>query len=461
MEHRDGHVVILGGSMTGLAVAAALTDRARRVTIVERDRLPAVGQDRRGVPQGRHGHALLPAGLMGLEALLPGLTDDLRAAGAELCDRPEDLRFHAYGGMLQQVDTGHEIAAATRALLEGVVRERVRDLDGVHILDDRDVTGLVPTATGDAVAGVAVRDRSADGPPTTLAADLVVDATGRGSRTPRWLADLGFDPPTTERVRVDVHYRTRLFRRDRPGPGGARQVLVTSEPGLPRAGFAQAVEGDRWLVTLVGVLGTRPPADLDGFRAFAGTLAAPDIHAIVADAEPAGQAVHATYPASVRHRYDRLRRFPGRFVVVGDAVCSFNPTYGQGMSVAVSEASVLRDLLDGGLDRIGPRFFRRSRGLVDVPWDQSVGADLRHPQVEGPRTVRWRLLTPYLTSVFRAAHHDATVARTLLEVMGLIERPEALLRPALVARVVRSLRTARRLPAHPAGRRAAGSSATA
>jgi 2-polyprenyl-6-methoxyphenol hydroxylase-like FAD-dependent oxidoreductase len=274
--------------------------------------------------------------------------------------------------------------------------------------------------------------------PEELAADLVIDATGRGSRTPTWLAAHGYAAPEEDRVQVGVHYATRLFHRDPATLGGARMVLVAAAPGVHRGGFAQAIEGGRWLVTLIGVLGTRPPEDLGGFMAYASTLLADDIHQIVAEAEPAGGPWTMSYPASIRRRYERLRRFPERLVVIGDAVCSFNPTYGQGMSVATTEALVLRDLLDAGMGRIGRRFFRKMRRIVDVPWDQSVGADLRDPQVIGPRTQRWRVLTPYHDRVMKAAHRDPVVSHALTNVLGLVAPPQSLVHPRMVARVLRS-----------------------
>jgi 2-polyprenyl-6-methoxyphenol hydroxylase-like FAD-dependent oxidoreductase len=442
MERIGEHVVVMGGSMAGLAVAAVLADRFARVTVVERDLLPRMGEHRKGVPQGRHGHALLAAGMAGLDELLPGLTDDLRHAGAQLISKAHELRVHVNGGMLHQVDPGYETAAASRSLLEGVVRERVRDLDTVEIIDGHDIREVVLAPDGARAVGITIRDRASERE-RTLAADLVIDATGRGSRTPAWLEANGYPAPVEDRVQVGVHYTTRLFHRDPAAARNARMILIGSAPGVHRGGFAQAIEGDQWLVTLIGVLGTRPPEDLEGFVAYASTLLADDIHRIVADGAPASEAWTMSYPASVRRRYERLRRFPERFVVVGDAQCSFNPTYGQGMSVATQEALLLRDLVEAGLDRVGVRFFRRARRLVDVPWDQSVGADLRDPQVEGPRTLRWRLLQPYLDRVFRAAHRDPEVSRTLMHVLGLVARPEVLVHPRMVGRVLR-LASARR-----------------
>jgi 2-polyprenyl-6-methoxyphenol hydroxylase-like FAD-dependent oxidoreductase len=433
-------VVILGASMAGLATAAALRREFQQVIVVERDVLPTIGTQRQGVSQGRHGHALLPAGLDGLSTLLPDLLDDLRAAGAEICDRPDDIRLHIRGGMVRTDLLDRVTVSASRPLIEGIVRERVRELPNVTFLEGHDVRGLVATPDGRRVTGVRVRDRSGTDE-VVVPADLIVDATGRGSRTPRWLEEFGYAAPDVDEVHVDVRYTTRLFRR-RPGSTDAfRQVLVAGSPTELRRAYLQAIDGDRWLVTLIGYLGDTPPTDLAAFVDWAATLATPEVHDIVAASEPLGDAVSATYKASVRRRYDRLRRFPDGLVVIGDAICSFNPTYGQGMSVATQEAMALADLVRRqGTQGIALAFFRKARRLIDVPWDLSVGGDLTIAGVRGPRTLRWRAVSAWVARVFRASHRDPVVGHTLLEVMGLVTPPERLMAPAMVRRVLAAQR---------------------
>jgi 2-polyprenyl-6-methoxyphenol hydroxylase-like FAD-dependent oxidoreductase len=211
---------------------------------------------------------------------------------------------------------------------------------------------------------------------------------------------------------------------------------VTIPPGERRGGLLLAVEGDRWLVTLVGVLGERPPADLDGFVDYAGTLWASDLHQVAASAQPIGEASTGGFPSYLRRRYDRLRRFPTRFVVIGDAVCSFNPVYAQGMSVAISEARALGQVLDrDGLDRVGQRFFQRTKRTVEEAWMMATGADLGHPDVEGPRPAQWRLINAYVNRLLRVANRDPVVAKTFLEVSGMVAPPHDLMRPRIAWRV--------------------------
>jgi 2-polyprenyl-6-methoxyphenol hydroxylase-like FAD-dependent oxidoreductase len=215
---------------------------------------------------------------------------------------------------------------------------------------------------------------------------------------------------------------------------------------------ALAVEGGRWIVTLVGLMGERPPADHDGFVEYARTLWVADLYELVARAEPLGEASTGGFPSYLRRRYDRLRRFPGRFVVTGDAVCSLNPVYAQGMSVAIGEARTLGHILDQhGLDRVGRRFFERTKRTLDEAWTMATGADLGYPGVDGPRPARWRLINAYVNRLLRAAHHDPVVATAFMAVNGMVAPPRHLMRPRIVSRVfTRTRRPAATKPSPPA-----------
>jgi 2-polyprenyl-6-methoxyphenol hydroxylase-like FAD-dependent oxidoreductase len=429
--------VVLGASMAGLLAARVLASSYGQVTVIDRDPLSEAPLHRRGVPHGRHLHALAARGQQALEELFPGLTDELVAHGAPAGDLLAKGRLHFSGHRLRQADTGLVLLCASRPFLEGHVRARVRALPNVILLDRCDVVGLATTPDGRRVTGARVLRRADGSAEELLGAELVIDATGRGSRTPIWLQALGYARPDAEQVRVGLGYATRTYRPPPDALGGDLAVLDTATPENPRTGALLTLEGDRWMVTLAGILGDHPPTDPDGFLAFARSLRFPDIYETIEDAEPLDDPVPFRFPASVRHRYERLHRFPDGLLVMGDAVASFNPIYGQGISVAALEARTLRRHLERGAEPQPRRWFRDLARVVDVPWDMAAGGDLVFPGVQGRRTRKLRLVSAYLARLHAAAAHDADLASAFVRVVGLVAPPQSLLRPSIAVRVLR------------------------
>jgi 2-polyprenyl-6-methoxyphenol hydroxylase-like FAD-dependent oxidoreductase len=444
------HAVVLGASMAGLVHAVPLAERFERVTLVDRDRLPDRAEHRRGVPQDDHIHLLVPGGLTRLEGLLPGVLGDMAARGAHVIEAPE-WRFYMGGARLDLRDRGLRITGATRPLIESVVRDRVLALDGVELLDGWNARELTTTPDRGRVTGVRLRSSADPQEHRTLAADLVVDTMGRGSPSPRWLDELGYPAPEEQRLKVDVHYTTRLFHRDPTDLEGCGNVLVDIPPDGRRGGFALAVEDGRWLVSLVGLLGERAPSDLDGFTDYAASLWTADLHEIVEGAVPVSEPATHSFPAFSWHRYDRLQRLPERYLVSGDAVCSFDPRLGQGMTVAITEATELDRVLDRhGLSSVGERLLSAVLPTVQDAWELATGTDLANPDVDGPRPLAWRLTNAYMQRLLPAAHHDPVVAEAFIRVVGMLDRPQALMHPRILRRV---LGRARRADAEGAGTR--------
>jgi 2-polyprenyl-6-methoxyphenol hydroxylase-like FAD-dependent oxidoreductase len=432
------HALVLGGSIAGLLAARVLADRYDSVTIVDRDRLPSGAAHRPGSPQSHHVHAILPRGVQIIEDLMPGLARRVVAAGGLTGDILGNVRWYLQGRPLRRADTGLTALSASRPLLEWAIRERVRDLPNVTVLDGHDIVGLCVSAGRSRITGAMVSDR-ADGRPRQVPADLVIDAAGRGSRTPRWLADLGYEPPPADRVGINLAYTSRLFE-DPDGLLGDDLAVITARfPGQRRSSVMQRLEGGRILVTLAGVLGERPPGSLEEFARYAETLATPDTHDVIRAAKPDGAPVPFRYPAYLRRRYERLPRIPAGLLVVGDATCNFNPVYGQGMTVAAMNALALRDELRHGGDPDAHRYFATVAGTVEAPWRLAVGADLALPGVTGPALPASPLTGEYLGRLQHAATEDPQLAAAFIRVTSLVDPPPALLRTEIVERVTRAV----------------------
>lgn len=446
MRSNSDHAVVLGASLAGLLTARVLAEHYKQVTMVERDALPPAGQHRKGVPHGRHLHGLHPRGREILDELFPDFTAEVTAAGAVCCDVLADGRWQLSGHQLRQRHAGLPALLTSRPFLEGHVRERVFGLPNVQVLDGHAAAGLTAAQGGRRVTGARVSD--AEGRLAVIEADLVVDATGRGSRAPRWLVELGYQAPAQDRVEINLGYATRTYRL-RPGAmNGDRLILTVGTLAHPRFGALAAIEGGRHMLTLGGICGDHPPIDPAGFTDFVSGLPTGSIATALAEAEPLDEPVPFRFPASTRNRYERLHDFPAGLLVIGDAVCSFNPVYGQGMTAAAMQALALRRYIGAGIPDAPRRFFRDIASVIDIPWDIAVGADLAFPQVPGPRSAKVRLVNAYLPRLHEAAVEDGALAVAMIKVIGLKSRPEGLMRPD---RMLRVLRGGLRRPADSAG----------
>jgi 2-polyprenyl-6-methoxyphenol hydroxylase-like FAD-dependent oxidoreductase len=428
---RSGHAVVLGGGFAGLVTAGVLTDFYERVTVVDRDPLPAPGEHRRGVPQGRHAHNLLPRGAQLVEEVFPGVLAEMAAAGAVHVDMLVGYRFRIAGEELPQVSIGARSAQATRPFLEDHLRRRLLGRDGARLVPGADVVGLVTDEAG--ITGVRVVRRDPDSTEETIGADLVVDAMGRGGRTPVWLEQLGYERPPEERMTIDVSYASRLVHL---GPDGARRVghLVGGGPdGVSRGILLLAVEGGRHVLTVTGSgRDNSPPTDEAGFTDFLATVAPPDVFEAVGSAESAGEISAHRVPAAVWRHYEDLTRFPQGLLVTGDALCSLNPIYAQNMTVAAMQAAALRRCLASGRHDLSRRYFRAAARAVAAPWRMAAGAD----PSRSPANPAERLQAALMNRIMTSATRDRVVAARLVRVLALLDPPTALVRPSVLWRAL-------------------------
>jgi len=434
MKRIGGHAVVIGASMGGLLAARALADDFETVTLLERDAFPRPDGPRKGVPQGDHAHGLLARGRNVIEAFFPGWTEEVVADGGIRCDIAHDAAWYGHGIALKPTPSDLVGLLASRPVLEGHVRRRLLALPNVRAIETCAVQGLAASADASTITGVRVRvDNAAE---QTMAADLVVDASGRGSQSPAWLDALGYARPEEERIEIGLGYTTRAYRRRPTDLGGKVAVVVAGSGPNWRNGVILFESEERWIVSVGGYFGDHAPDNEQMFAAYTGSFPTQEIHEIVARAEPLSDFRCYGYPANLRRRYERLARFPNNYLVFGDAICSFNPVYGQGMTVAAEEAVRLRDAVRAGTADLARRFFTAAAAVIDTPWDIAVGNDLRHPQVQGPRPAKVKFINWYIGKLHRAAEYDGTLAKAFLRVANLEAQPQSLLHPAIVSRVL-------------------------
>jgi 2-polyprenyl-6-methoxyphenol hydroxylase-like FAD-dependent oxidoreductase len=434
------HAVVIGGSIAGLAAAGVLARHFERVTLLERDEYPESPAPRKGTPQAKHVHVLLKGGEAAMERIFPGVFAELESRGAQRVDTAGDARWFYYGGWKARFRSGIEMVSQSRALLEWSLRRRVTALPNAQILA-ADVHGLdAPTPTR--VAGVRLRRRGESHQSEALAAELVVDASGRGSRMPHWLESLGCGAPPESEVKVDVGYATRFYERTE-SPRDWTALLCHPRYPDTRCGVLLPIEEGRWMLTLVGWFGDHPPAGEAEFLAWTKSLAVTDLYEAVRDAKPVSEIALHRFPSNRRRHYERLPALPDGLAVLGDAACSFNPVYAQGMSTGALGAGALDSLLaeEGGADRPGfsRRFQARLARVTDSPWLLAIGEDFRSPQAEGARPAWMPLLAWYTARVHELTWRDPFAAKRFLEVMHLLRRPSALFAPRIALRAIASL----------------------
>jgi 2-polyprenyl-6-methoxyphenol hydroxylase-like FAD-dependent oxidoreductase len=433
--------VVVGAGMGGLTAARALADHFERVLVLERDALPEHAEDRPGVPQGKHVHALLAGGQQALCELFPGFDQDLARMGAVPIRAGLDIRMERPGyDPFPQRDLGFDSYAQSRAQLELGVRRRVQAHASIELRQQCRVKEFVARADGSEVTGA--RYVTADGKNETVQADLVVDASGRGTPTLELLESIGRPLPTESTIGVDVSYATAVFQIPDDAPTDWKGVFCFPHPPSSRGSLLLPMEGRRWIVTLGGRHGERPPGDEAGFMAYAETLRCPTIYHAIRHAKRLGEIVRYGFPASAHRHYGRLDAFPRGLLPVGDAVCRFNPVYGQGMSVAAQEACALRRFLapraseHDPLDRLAPAFLAEADALIETPWAQAAIPDFIHPDTRGERPANLEQTLRFGLALTKLMARDPAIHKLAAEVQSLLKPRSVYFEPELMERVM-------------------------
>lgn len=425
---RRNSAIVIGAGMSGLAVARVLSDHYSEVLVIDRNRrYESLNEPWDLTPCG-HINWLLVSGRITWERFFPGLFDDLVEAGAVRADISRDGHWYFEGCEHARFESGLETVLVSRALLHGKIRERLRNLPNVRFREGCCVKGLAANFN-DARRVIGIRTDSG-----TLFADLVVDATGEDSRSPQWLAALGYELPKQERVELNLGYTTRQFRRSSGDLNGRLFASIAATAQTRRSGIMLAQAADRWSVTLTSY-GGDVPAELSDFRDFAKRLQAPCIYDVISEAEPVGKAQASRFRMSVRNRYELLHRFPKGYLVVGDAISCFNPVCGQGTAVAALQAVELDKALCANCTNLSEKFFAQAAGIIDTAWTAAARSDLRVTDIAGPATMS-RFLDWYLAQLHVSAQTDPTVASAFQNVTNLLKSPQSLVRLPIALRVL-------------------------
>lgn len=452
---RWGRAVIVGGGYAGLVAARVLADHFREVVLLERDAVDGATGVHPHAPQGHHAHAMLAKGAQVLERYFPGLRAGLQEAGAPVFDYGERMSFLTPAGFAPRCRTGVRIQSFTRDELERRLRATVLALPQVRLVSPARCEGLGTNASG-AVDRVRYRQAGPDGEgePEELAADLVVDASGRASNLDRWLTDLGRTVPQKRVVPARITYTTMTF--DRPETELEFDVAyqMTFAPNVPRGGVILAVERGRWTCSLFGFGEHVPPTDDEGYLDFAKNLDNADLSQRIerrSVQEPVHRYTNANGQWNLHHK---AKDWPDRLIAVGDALCVFNPVYGQGLTVAALEADLLHRLLTnlraggGSLDGLTRGYQRGAARLILAPWTLSSNSDLMWSPEGRPLPVRFAHW--YNTQVFEVAVDDPETWTRFVRVVNMVAPPATLFHPAVVGKVARlglARRRARSTPA--------------
>jgi 2-polyprenyl-6-methoxyphenol hydroxylase-like FAD-dependent oxidoreductase len=430
---------VIGAGLGGLAAAAAVAAHFDRVIIVERDKLPDHPAPRPGVPQSAHLHALLAGGLEALMTLFPDFDKDLEAAGAvkSRVGLDQDLELPGFDPFPHH-DIGSVLYTMSRPLLDFLVARRVLSVPNIRVQDRCRVTKIESSSER---TGWSVRCENAGGHQESLPADLVIDASGRGALTLAVLDSLGYPLPEETSVGVDIQYATMTFASSRQTQNANVTITLPDGTSDTKSGCVVKIEGNKWMA----VIGERhrppPSARVEDFLDFAERLRTPTIYEIIRNAQPIDQVHRFSFPESRWRHFEHYPTFPNGILPIGDAICRFNPIYGQGMAVAAKEAVLLKGLLavrqrsQYVTTGLAETFFAEAEPWIGAAWSASTTPDFVHPETRGERPPDFERSLRFMSAIYRIAARDAQVYRTLTLVRHLMALPTALHEPDLIRRV--------------------------
>lgn len=436
--------IVIGGSITGLMAARVLIEHFDRVTILERDCFTGKPEFRQGVPQSLHVHALLAKGKEILEQLFPGLSNELIDNGALGTDVVADWRYLFAEGWAPDFDSGITMITCSRNLLENAIRQRLSKYRNLEFLEAHQAIGLSLSNDNKSVVGIKVKDRQ--NRELKLFARLVVDASGRNSQTPKWLESLGYQKPQETVINSFMGYASRWYQKPPEFTASWKGIVLKTKPqDCQRGGVLYPIENQTWIVTLAGIGKDYPPTDEDGFLEFARSLRSSEIYQTIANVRPSSPIYGYRRTENRFLHYEKLSRFPENLLVMGDATCSFNPVYGQGMTAAALAGLTLADCLkqkklgqsSQNLLGLSRSFQKRLAQVNEIPWLMATSEDLRWSTTIGAKPdLKMRLMHGYIEKVIGFGCHDNQVYQTFIEVAHMLKQPTALFTPKVFLKVL-------------------------
>lgn len=420
------HAIVIGGSIAGLLAAGVLAKHYSKVTLIDADALSNINAARKGVPQGNHVHGVLRKGWQQMLSVFPNLEKKVSDAGAVWLDVGTEIKWHYFGVERATFESKGRTPFLGRPTLESLIFQELEELKNVECLSATFVEEYVGTA--DTVQGVKLRGGQ------ECMADLVVDASGRGSRTPKWLEKLGGEAPEELSIPASVSYASCEFTQPKQ-KFDWRVLYISPQDAAGGAGVIFPTENGNWLVTLTGRNLAQPPRTHEAFIEFAKSLPSDAMVHALKGAEPLSEVRTYRFAKSLRRLYEKVE-MPAGLVVVGDAVCSFNPVFGQGMTVCAMEATHLDNTLEASTGGDWQKSFQKEISrYVNVAWEMIEVEDLRYPDVHGLRSLKVKLMQAFTSAVCRKSEKDAYLSHLFDEIVHFETPPTALMRLKVLLRL--------------------------
>ncbi|MEB3216220.1 MAG: FAD-dependent monooxygenase [Nostocales cyanobacterium 94392] len=457
--------IVIGSSMAGLLSARVLADYFTEVIIVERDTLPQQPETRTGVPQANHAHVMLAQGYRILEKLFPGIDAELSKAGAPRIDWTKEYTLFGFWGFHPHIASDLITHTCSRAFLEWLVRRRLMSFENIKFQEKTQVRGLLTNNQNSQVRGVKL-DHLDEDKEEELIADLVVDASGRNSQIPNWLKSMGYQAPEQTVINSFLGYSTCWYERPQDLQVDWKAIAVLYKPPHQKhGGVLLPVEGNRWAVTLAGIAKDYPPTDNNGFLECARNLRNSAIYDAIKDAKPISKVYSYRRTENCWHHYEKLARLPSGLIIIGDAVCAFNPVYGQGMTTAALSALTLQKCLQKGFNNsthtiteltgerrsaqtptlhdgvpLTRKFPKQLAQVLKAPWLMATSDDFRWETTEGGKPDEMtRFMHKYMDQVILLSVHQPQVYKVFSEVIHMIKPPTTLFAPGIIFGVLKQM----------------------